>query len=153
MLYSCCGDPQKSDVAIYRLELRTGRATKLPGTDGLQGPRLSPAGDRFIAVDNHRKMILVDVRTGQRALLTKRPVDYPFWSADSRYIYFNTLITSEPALFRVSVPGGKEEKITDVRFETAGVWGFWSGLAPDGSPLILRSRSRFDVYALSLSLP
>ena len=31
--------------------------------------------------------------------------------------------------------------------------GYWSGLAPDGSPLFIRDTSADDIYALDLELP
>jgi len=149
-----------SDVAAYQVDLQSGQASKIPGTDGLWGPQLSPAGDHLIGAvgpDGNRKLVVVNVRTGARTQLSQRRIDYPVWSADSRYVYFNNLLTTpamhEPAIFRVRVADGREEKVTDVKFEVTGIWGTWSGLAPDGSPLVLRARERKDIYALSLALP
>ena len=34
-----------------------------------------------------------------------------------------------------------------------GVWGSWSGIAPDGSVLAVRDVSSHEVYALDLQLP
>jgi Tol biopolymer transport system component len=151
---------EESDVAAYQVDLQTGRANKVPGTEGMWGPQLSPGGDYLIGAigpEGNRKLILVEVRTGKRTQLSQHRIDYPTWSADSRFVYFNTLLTTpeahEAAIFRVSVRDGREEKVTDVKFEVTGIWGTWSGLAPDGSPLVLRARERKDVYALSLSLP
>jgi Tol biopolymer transport system component len=76
---------------------------------------------------------------------------YPKWSNDSKYVYFNTIDTGEPALFRVRVADGKEEKIADVPFRVTGIYWSWSGLTPDGSLLVLRERDNLDVYALALS--
>jgi hypothetical protein len=32
-------------------------------------------------------------------------------------------------------------------------WGPWTGLAPDGSPLVVRDISNQEIYALDLQLP
>ena len=34
-----------------------------------------------------------------------------------------------------------------------GVWGTWSGLAPDGSVLAVRDASSHEIYAIDLQLP
>jgi Tol biopolymer transport system component len=77
--------------------------------------------------------------------------DYPAWSADSQYVFFNTLSTNDRGVFRVLVSGGSDERIADVPFATRGFFGSWSGLSPDGAPLVLADRSRADVYVLSLT--
>ena len=56
----------------------------------------------------------------------------------------------QPGLFRMRVADSKIEKISDVPFLSTGSYGVWSGLAPDGSVLVLRSHVQTDVYALSL---
>jgi hypothetical protein len=61
-------------------------------------------------------------------------------------------MAAQPAICRVHVADGREEKVTDVHFRATGTYGSWSGLAPDGSPLVLRDRKQTDVYALSLAL-
>jgi hypothetical protein len=68
----------------------------------------------------------------------------------SQYVYVNKFAVDQPAIFRIHVPDGKIEKVTETPFPTTGVYGNWSGLAPDGSPLLFRSHVQTDVYALSL---
>jgi hypothetical protein len=125
-------------------------------------PLVSPNGRYLAAVTQgagqtrtigSRTLLLVDVKTGTRKRLSPRMPGYPKWSADSKYLYFNTIDTVEPALFRVHVPDGKEEKLADVPFRVTGMYWAWSGLTPDGSMLVLRERDNLDVYALTLSFP
>jgi hypothetical protein len=40
-----------------------------------------------------------------------------------------------------------------VNFVAAGTYGAWSGVAPDGSFLLLRDRGSRDIYSLNLTLP
>ena len=98
--------------------------------------------------DNH--LILVDLQTNKRSVISASKVDYPAWSADSQFLYVNSFVLDQPAIFRLHVPDGKVEKVTDLPFQTTGVYGNWSGLAPDGSPLLFRSHVQTDVYALAL---
>ncbi len=155
VLCSRTKDPENlSDLAIYQLDLSTGVTKKVGGTEGFYEVIPSP-NDRYqVAVDIKHQLFLFESKTGKKRLLSSRLVQYPHWSADSRYIYFNTIFSPEPALFRVRAADGQEEKITDVRFVPAGIFGPpGSGLAPDGSPLITRNHNAFDVYELFLSTP
>ena len=104
-----------------------------------------------------RRIFLVDFLSGQRTQLTRSHPEalFPIWSDDSQYVYFNDLMSPKhPAIFRVHVRDAHEEKVTDVSFTTEGAsLGFWSGLASDGSPLLLRNQAQSDVYVLSLARP
>jgi len=145
-----------TDCALYRFDLAAKSAHKIPGSDGLSFGVLAPEGRHLAAVEvATRRIFLVDLLSGQRTQLTRshREAASPIWSEDSQYVYFNDLMSPEPAIFRVYVRDAREEKVTDVSFTTEGGLGFWSGLAPDGSPLLLRNQERSDVYVLSLAPP
>jgi len=142
----------EGSLALFRFDTRSGRTEKLLGTDRLYAPALSPDGRQVAAQSSgEHAIVLVDLQTGQRRTLVPHVADYPVWSADSQSLYFNTLGSDDRAVFRVRVADGHEERIADVPFATRGSFGSWSGLAPDGSPLVLADRSRADVYVLSLA--
>jgi Tol biopolymer transport system component/DNA-binding winged helix-turn-helix (wHTH) protein len=143
---------ENQDISLYRVDVRTGRTEKIPGAENLFAPTCSPDG-RYLAAqstsgDNH--LILIDLQTNKRSVISPTKVDYPAWSADSQFIYVNSFVLDQPAIFRLHVPDGKIEKVTDLSFPTTGVYGNWSGLAPDGSPLLFRSHVQTDVYSLAL---
>ena len=105
-----------SDIALYQVDLQTGRSEKIPGTDGPYSPLWSPDGSELSAVDaTSERLLLVDLKTGKRTQLS-RPAVYPFWSADSHYLYF---CNNDHEIFRVHVPDGNQEKILDVPFRAA----------------------------------
>ena len=142
---------------VCRIDLHNGHTERVPFTDGLSRPLLSPDGRNLAAqpADTMRQYVVVDLKTGKRTLLTKRNLDDLTWSPDSKYIYFythDTLLPDKPALFRIHISDNKEEKITDVAMSTTGINGSRIGLAPDGSPLLLRDRDQTDVYGLSLAM-
>ncbi|HET9399320.1 MAG TPA: hypothetical protein VFO34_00070, partial [Candidatus Acidoferrales bacterium] len=145
-------DGENQDMFLYRVNVKSGALERLVGSQDLYAPICSPDGNSLVAqsVTGAHELILFDLRTGQRRVLSDNHADYPDWSADSRFVYFNTLMYKQPGLFRVRVADSKIEKIADVPFLSTGSYGVWSGLAPDGSVLVLRSHVQTDVYALSL---
>jgi Tol biopolymer transport system component/DNA-binding winged helix-turn-helix (wHTH) protein len=153
VVYGRDPDGENQDLAIYQVDLHTRRAHQLPGTNGLYAPIWSPDGRQIVAqsVERLRALVLVDPVTGARRTLATGQTDYPIWSADSQFVYFNTISADPPALMRVRVQDGRPEGVADVPFLAVGVYGIWSGLAPDGAPLLLRGRGQTDVYALTVS--
>jgi len=148
LVYSCYpGIDPPSLIALYRMDLRTRRSERIPGTDGLYNPLWSPDGHQLAAVDAvSQRILLVDIKTGKRTQMS-RPVVYPIWSADSQYLYYGA---NDHKIFRVHVPDAREEEILDVPFRLASA-SF--GLATDGAPIVLREHGHYDVYAISLAAP
>jgi DNA-binding winged-HTH domains len=140
----------KEVIHVYDLAKR--RLSSLPGSEGLWTPRWSP-DRRFICAltIKEQKLMLFDLTTAKWRPLNVLPVDNPTWSSDGRYVYFNTMEVGDPALFRVSIPGGALERLANLD-DYSMVQG-WSGVAPDNSPLMVRNRSAEEVYALDLMLP
>jgi Tol biopolymer transport system component len=148
LIYGSVPDVDRpSDVALYRIDLRTQRNERIPGTDGLYNPLWSPDGRQLAVIDaSSQRLFLVDLKTGKRTQLSQ-PMVYPVWSADSQYLYY-----SAPGheIARVHVPEGYEERVVEVPFRLdSGSFG----LAPDGAPIVLREHGHYDVYALSLATP
>jgi len=140
------------DVSLYRADLQTHHAEKIQGADNLFSPICSPDG-RYLASQSTvgaRLLVLIDLQKGTQTPSSKVKVDYPAWSADSQFLFFNTFASSAPAFFRMHVPDGKVEKLLDLPFQITGVYGLWSGLTPDGSPLLFRSHEQTDVYSLGI---
>jgi Tol biopolymer transport system component/DNA-binding winged helix-turn-helix (wHTH) protein len=141
--YPGVDDP--SNIALYRIDLRTHRNERIPGTDGLYNPLWSPDGHQLAATDaDSQRLFLVDITTGKRTQLSQ-PSVYPVWSADSQYVYYGA---TDRGIFRVHIPDGHEEEVLTERFRVAS--GSF-GLAPDGAPIVLREHGHYDVYALSLA--
>ena len=142
--------------AIYTLDLKTRIATKLPGSDGLYSPRWSPNGRYIAAIPlDSLKLMLFDLTTQKWSEIAKIFVSYPTWSRDGRYIYFDGTLDSKESFFRILVSGGKPERLFSLDgFQAAGgAFGNWSGLAPDGTPLLVRDASIQEIYALDWEMP
>jgi Tol biopolymer transport system component len=81
-------DDLEAPFAIHVLELKTGQISTLFGSEGLWAPLWSPDG-KFIAAKRHgtEELMIFDVGTKKRELLTHATAGYFRWSRDGKYIY------------------------------------------------------------------
>ena len=82
-------------------------------------------------------------------------IGYLVRAEDGKSIYIERFFAAEPSVHRL-----KLGESTSVRFLSwkdlrrfSGIWGAWSGVAPDGSVMAARDVSSHEVYALDLQLP
>ena len=83
-------------------------------------------------------------------------LQYPNWSPDSKYAYFEDLGADGPEIDRVSVTTRKKERVVALKGISRVVMDSnapWNGMAPDGSPLIMRDVGSRELYSLELQLP
>jgi Tol biopolymer transport system component len=150
------GDMNATDPAtstVHLLNLKTHQTATLAGSKGLFSPRWSPDG-RYIAAitEDNQGFALFDVMTQKWSELAKVLTGYPNWSRDSKYIYFDSG-GAEPAFARVRISDLKLERLVSLKnLRRAGLFG-WTGLAPDGSLLLLRDVGTEEIYALDLQFP
>jgi Tol biopolymer transport system component len=144
---------------IRIVDLKTHNTVTVPGSDGLFSPRWSPDG-RYIAAlsPDFTTMKLFDFNTQQWSNWLTEPagaVSYPFWSADSKYLYFDDLVTDEESIRRVKVGESHPERVFVLEGieRYAGAFGLWTGRAADGSSMFVRDRSTQEVYQLTVELP
>jgi hypothetical protein len=80
--------------------------------------------------------------------------NYPSWTPDSQYLYFDTMFGADAAIVRLDVKAGSLQNVVSLKgVRRAGNFGVWSGLAPDGSSLILHYVGKQEIYALEVALP
>ena len=151
------GNPKEFSIAQF--DLQTRKMTTLPGSEGMLGPRWSPDG-RYISTfsADTKKTMLLEVSTGKWSeLATGTVLQYPNWSADSKYAYFEDIGEDGPEIDRVAVASRKKERVVALKgvprtiIQDSSVP--WNGVAPDGSPLIMRDVSSRELYSLELQLP
>jgi Tol biopolymer transport system component/DNA-binding winged helix-turn-helix (wHTH) protein len=135
------------------LDLRQRTLVDIPQSEGLANPSLSPDGSHVAAtIQPSETLVVFDLASHQRRELA-REAQYPTWSPDGQFIYFNSFEGSSPAMYRVKVSDARIETLFNLdEFTAIGSWGFWSSVTPDGSILLMRDTGNSDVYAVDLQL-
>ena len=151
------GKPQDFSVAQY--DLQTRKFTTLPGSESMLGPRWSPDG-RYISLfsADTKLEVLLEVSSGKKTeLATGNVLAYPNWSPDGNYDYFEDMGADGPEIDRVSIATRKKERVVLLksisRVNMPDSNAPWNGVAPDGSPLIMRDVGSRELYSLELQLP
>lgn len=137
-------------MRIQKLNLQTHHVSEIRGSHGLWTPRCSPDGRYLCAMTtDFRNLRLFDFTTMTWTQLAEAKVaGEPTWSKDSRYVYFAD--SKSALLLRVRVSDRKIERLASV--SDLPLSSNWTGLAPDGSPLVLRNVTNQDIYSLDWRL-
>jgi Tol biopolymer transport system component/DNA-binding winged helix-turn-helix (wHTH) protein len=140
---------------IRLLDLHSRQIRSLPGSQDLFSPRWSPDGLWIAALSRDQARLMVYSVNDQtwKTLFTGGAAD-PVWSADSRSIYFDAFARPNSAIMMAGVDG-KLETVADLsKFgsHTAESY-FFSGITPDGSPLIELRVGTGNLYSIELPPP
>jgi eukaryotic-like serine/threonine-protein kinase len=142
------------DVAM--LDIQTGKVSTLPGSEDLIVPALSPDG-RFLAAatSDRLKLMLFTFSTQKWTELAKTDIGDVNWTRDGKYLYFDSGSGRDPAISRLRVADRKLERVAGLKdFRQVEFSQYpWSGLTPDGAPLLLRDIGTQEVYALDFEAP
>ncbi len=144
----------QNDIDV--LDVQTGKVSTLPGSENLDSPVLSPDERFLVATTSDRlKIMLFDFATQKWADLAKTSIGAMHWTRDGKYVYFDSGSGPEPAISRVRMADRKLERVTGLKdFRRVEFSQFpWSGLTPDGAPLLLRDVGTQEVYALDFEAP
>ncbi len=145
------GDLGTTSNKISILDLQTQKVAPVPGGENLFSPRWSPDGRYIAAITTDSQALMLFDRTNQQwTTLARMGVGFPTWSHDGQYLYFDSILTEDPAFFRVRISDRQLERVTTLK-EIHRLWGpngEWSGLGPDDSLLVTRDIGSPEIYAL-----
>ena len=147
------------ELEIQIFNRTTQQTSAIPGSRGLFSPRWSPDGRHLVALSpDSRSLMLFDFSTQKWTVWLHTEdgtIGYPVWAKDGISVYIERFHSAEPSVHRLRLGESKSQRFLswkDLR-RFSGVWGAWSGIAPDGSVLSVRDVSSHEVYALDLQLP
>jgi Tol biopolymer transport system component len=143
-------------IVIQVVDVSTGKASVVPGSEGLFSPRASPDGRSIVAVSaDGTRLALFEFATGRwRDLIVGDEIlGYPSWTRDSSRIQ----VLHGGSIVRVRAADGHIEPVASLErvgpVVTPGSWS-WIGIAPDDSPLVCREMGgTVEVYAFDVEWP
>jgi Tol biopolymer transport system component len=150
------GDKQLHSVQM--LDMASRRASTLPGTDNICCTRWSPDGRFLLGCHaTFSDLVLYDFATQKWTVIAKDLglIGFMEWANDSKSVLFDTNEAADPAFYRVRISDLHLETIVSLKGVRRyyGEFGPWTGMAPDGSPLMVRDISNEEIYSLDLQLP
>ena len=146
-------------VNIQVADIRSHTASTLPGSDGFFSPRWSPDG-RYMAaigVQGSTKLMLYDFKAKQWSdwFTETNNINYQEWSTDSQSLSWDNFGTTHPTCRRIKVGEHQAQDLFAIKDlnRYIGIFGAWSGEAPDRTRIFTRDLSTQDIYALDVDLP
>jgi len=143
-------DPDSLQIEVF--DLATRNTSVVPGSEGMEEPSCSPDGRYLLArFKKTGRPWLFDVQSRKWSELATTQAMNSHWSHTGRYVYLETAPGNGPSsLLRVEVADRKLEHVMDfgdIRRPMVGMTSnFWSGLAPDDSPLLQRDTGTQEIY-------
>jgi Tol biopolymer transport system component len=145
------GDLGLTSNKISILDLQTQTVAPVPGGENLFSPRWSPDGRYLAAITTDSQTLMLFDRTKlQWTVLARMGIGFPSWSHDGQYLYLDSILTDDPAFFRVRISDRQLERLTSLK-DIHRLWGpngEWSGLGPGDSLLVTRDIGSPEIYAL-----
>jgi DNA-binding winged helix-turn-helix (wHTH) protein/Tol biopolymer transport system component len=140
-------------VRIRILDLKTGRMTGIPGSDGLWTARWSPDGRYLAAVGSKdQRLMLYDFSTSQWMVAADAGANDVVWLPDGSGLYFDS--TREPVLYKYVPRSGQLTRYADLTgLRRTGFFDWTINVAPDGEPVLLREAGVQEIYSMQVNLP
>jgi Tol biopolymer transport system component len=143
------GNLRGAEAAVWTLDLASRRVASLPGSEGMMGAKCAADGRVLAARAWSQGYWLYRPQVGRWEDL-RQPSNlwYPTWARDGRTLYGLSLDERAIYRFRIDRPG--REKVAELGgVQPTAPWlDAWMGLDPDDAPLVLRSASLSDLFAL-----
>lgn len=147
------------ELEIQVFDWTTRQVSTIPGSRGLFSPRWSPDGRYLAALSpDSRSLMLFDFeiqKWSEWLRATDGTIGYPVWGRDSKFMYVERFLAAEPSVHKLRLGESQSHPFLSWNGlqRMGGVWGAWSGVAPDGTVLAVRDASSHEIYALDLQLP
>jgi Tol biopolymer transport system component len=143
---------------LRQIDLKTLHTADLPASEGAVWPESSPDGRYLVAATlDGQKLVLFDFSTKKWSDLVRATtsIGWVKWSADSKYVYFDSGASADPAIYRLSLTKRQPQRIVSLKKFRRVVqpWASWMGLTPEGDVLLMQDTGTQEVYALEFETP
>jgi serine/threonine protein kinase/Tol biopolymer transport system component len=144
------GSVHVAGESIHVVDLKSGRISALPGSEGMWSPRWSPNGRLIAGLSaSGFKVVLYDIQTQKQSELSSVRSSYPGWSLDGEYLFYET-VDDDASWWRVRMHDRKVERIAPLKnWQVAN----WFGQAPNNSLITSRQTGTDELYALDWKVP
>ncbi len=138
---------------LYVVNLKTGRVSALPGSEGMWSPTWSPSGRLMAGLPNlaSKGVTVYDLQTRKQFEVSGPAVAYPSWSPDGQYLYYMTW-GGDRGWWRWRWRDRKTERVVQLDKLKQDVW-LWFTVAPDDSIITTHSLVSTEIYALDWEAP
>lgn len=156
IVFGGLGERMSSDQeqsAIYEFDLASHKVEKIPGSENLFSPRLSPDGSSILAMASDQTRIVVyDGRSGHWKSLVQMNVGDPTWSSNGREIYFQNYELARRPIYKVELATGKLSEVASMAMlHSVPASDFrLISLAPNDRILASIRTSTVNVYSIHL---
>src|SRR5215469_11053970 len=143
------GESNDPSSSIRILDLRTGKISSVPASNGLFSPRWSPSG-RYVAAfsADSKTILLFDFQTGEWNPLAAGSFGWLNWSHDEQFVYLLGNRGSN-SVVRIRISDHAVEQVVDLKdFPSTGRFSAALALTPDDDPLLLHDTGTQDIYSL-----
>jgi serine/threonine protein kinase len=147
------------DPHITIIDMKSGKAFTVPGSNGLFSPRWSPDGRYLVALsrDYRKKIALYDLHSKNWTILVsdERGMGFPSWSTDSRYVHYEAGSGDHLEFRRMKLGDSQPETLFTLKdlHVYSGLLGPWSTTSLDNSVVFTRDTSTQEIYALDVEFP
>jgi Tol biopolymer transport system component len=134
---------------MYVVDLASRNVTPMAGAEKYYVAAWSPDGKYLVAIAREpSRIVIYSAATKQWRELRRFDAPWGFyaWTPDSRFIYFDQTQTL-PGMYRLSVPSGAWERISDIPWMGSVTDAFVSVTA-DGQPAVMNHTGVAQVYSL-----
>ncbi len=139
--------PAAPGEGLNRLELKTGRVSSLPGSNGLFDPHCSPDGHFIAARMGFRyKLMLYDVTRRKQTEIFPDFSLWPAWSREAESLFFHAM-HPEPAWYRFRLSDRKVEPIVSLKRIPVAA-DSWFTPALNNSLITTRDTGTKEIFAL-----
>jgi len=148
---------------IEMFDVKSRAISRLEGSEGILAPRWSPDGRHIAALaEDNLALTLFDTGSRKWKTLIRRQLPFGFiaWSRNGTAIYFDTLLTDRPTIYRLRVSDARLDTIVNLssyhlypKINLLSGLGSWGGIGPGDLPLLVRDISTSEIYAFDVDLP